>query len=199
MVSVVGRRRGVRDLADGTLRVIVEVGAKERKTVFEHFAEPNMPIAMQLLGERAEPVRCTKRSFSTVGREALQLTLDIDADSRTAFLKHFYDFDAEIVLAPLRCADALNDRRKAAAQTQRRRLGALEALARSWPREARFREWLAHEVGRDMDEGAAVAWIKDRCGVSKRSEIDLVPEARRCFDQEFRVPYREHLVRIGAS
>lgn len=198
-VSVIGRRRGVRDLADGTLRVVVEIAAVDRKKIFLHFSEASMPMAMQLLSGGGEPVRCTKRSFSTIGRDGLQLTLDVEPESRKAFLEHYHDFDAEIVLAPLRCADALRDRRSAVAPAPRRRLGAMESLARSWPREARFLEWLTHEVGRAMDESTAAALIKDRCGVAKRSEIDDIPEARRRFDEEFRRPYRAHLVRIGAA
>jgi hypothetical protein len=201
-VSVVGRRRGVRDLADGTLRVVVELATDDRKKIFLHFSEPSMPVAIQLLRGGAGAVRCTKRSFSTIGRDGLQLTLDVDPESRKAFLEHYYDFDAEIVLVPLRCQDALQARRNAAAAAAgpaRRRLGAMEALARSWPREARFLEWLAREVGRTVDEPAAAALIKDRCGVNKRSEIDDIPEARRRFDEEFRRPYRAYLVRIGAA
>ena len=201
-LSVIGRRRGVRDLADGTLRVVIEVAVADRKKIFLHFAEPNMPVAMQLLDGQGDAVRCTKRSFSTVGRDGMQLTLDVDPESRKTFLERYYDFDAEIVLAPLRCADALLHRRGATAapSAPRRRLGPLEALARSWPRDGRFLEWLAHESGRAaMDEAAAAAWIKERCGVSKRSEIDDIPEARRRFGEEFRRPYRAHLVRIGVA
>lgn len=75
--------------------------------------------------------------------------------------------------------------------------GALARLAGMWSSEPAFLEWLSviNEPARSADDAAA--FIRRKCGIESRAQLDHDPQAKARFDRYVRGPYAKYRVAVG--
>ena len=121
----------------------------------------------------------TRRGFKELVDGTIRVTVDIDPECRRTFLTSFSEIDMPIALAPLKPGHTSAEKPK---------LGPLALLAVQWCKDKQFQEWA--EVA---DEAAAADWVKRKCIVSSRRQLDEILQAGTLFQIYVRGPYMHHL------
>jgi hypothetical protein len=139
-------------------------------------------------------IAATRRAYKELVDGTLRVQLDIDPMFKADFLRLFPEIDMPVALAPLRIEDAPIAQQVERAPrkgevggsspsrgTNWKELGPLAQSAILVCKEPDFCMFVAHkreEAFAGVDEEAAASYIKERCGVSTRKELDTVDGAR---------------------
>jgi hypothetical protein len=174
LAAIIGTRSGMKELADGTVRVQIDIDPPHRENYFKWFSEPHIKVVVGRLGEvqeQQEPERPTgypggedQRVYDEIEQRTEQL---MEAKGKPAPKKTGK-------FPPGRCG-----------------------LAVRWCADAHFQVWLmttmptSWEISEHMEdpEEIAKAIILDRCGIGSRKELDTNDVAAGVFDELFRGPY----------
>jgi hypothetical protein len=78
--------------------------------------------------------------------------------------------------------------------TDKQKGGPLSVLAGRWCNDPAFLTWLQRtEPDLEVNSRTAADWIREKCRVLSRSEIDHEPRAMVLFHFEIRIPYMDYL------
>jgi hypothetical protein len=178
-IAVVGTRRAMREMADGTIRVQIDIDPKYRDRFLELFSQIDMPVALAQI----DPAAINPASGSTDGfDETLFMPDGIDAAQIVTFTVS--DTEAKEIGGSTWAA-----------------LGALCQSAIMLGKSEPFQQWVSSQgaVVRTSTPGAtaspeecAAYYIRERCGVESRKQLDESDEAKAKFRDMMRA-YRTWL------
>ena len=112
----------------------------------------------------------------------IRVQIDIDPRFKTQFHESFPNIDMPVAIAPL--VENFETRQ----EEEKPKGGAMCKLAGIWCKDAEFQQWVEAE-----NEEQAAQFVRWKCGVKSRSEIDSNPEAANKFQQLVRIPYMNWL------
>lgn len=126
-----------------------------------------------------EAISGTRRAMKEMADGTIRVQVDIDPSCRAAFLQLFPNIDMPVALAPL-MADFERQ------PEEKPKGGELARLAGMFCQQPRFWQF----AGVSSPEEAA-EWIRIKCMIDSRSELDHSESAARIFHTEIRRPYSE--------
>lgn len=119
----------------------------------------------------------------------IRVSLDIDPQFRDDFFRLFSDIDMPVAIAPLALA-AITSMESSASEAEQpkgwKNLGPLAQSAVLVCKEERFQEYVLVQIGgasapEFFSEEAAADYIKQRCNVASRKDLDITDGAKTRF------------------
>ena len=169
---------GVKDMADGSLRITFEFEPRHAADAFALFGPRGRAVAIAALKDgHGEVVDEQPVAGSPVTPDVRIPTSVIPSNPGGLKLSNSTE------LKP------------------RERLGDLAWRAVQWCKEPEFRAWLGvhGDFVNELTEDAASEVIKSWCNVESRKELDTNEDAKRLFNQLIRGPYQKHLMARGSK
>lgn len=169
MTVIAGTRRSMKELADGTIRVQIDIDPQFKNEFMAAFSAIDMPVAIApLVADFERNEDCAKQSA-----QAMMVNND---------KKFSYKTD-EMIGSQIHL------------EADKPKGGQLAKLAGMWCAEPSFWDWLNTSNKWLLTENALDAkyFIYDTCKIDSRAELDNNPEAAEKFHNLIRIPYSEYL------
>ena len=135
----------------------------------------------------------TRRAMKEMADGTIRVQVDIDPAFRMAFLQMFPNIDMPVALAPLR-ADFEQQAPTPSTEQEKPKGGALAKLAGQFCNDTDFWSFLEdhHAVqyaSLTPPGDVAAEFIRSKCGIQSRADLDHNREAAEIFNAEFRLPF----------
>lgn len=136
----------------------------------------------------------TRRSMKELADGTIRVQIDIDPIHRAAFFEAFSQIDMPVALAPLVAGfEQEKPTVKQSLTVEKLKGGELAKWAGIFCNDREFEQWLSNEYPREYADCLqdCATWIREKCNVDSRAELDHNPEAGLIFREQIMAPFAD--------